>query len=194
MAAPLLDVYLIRHTAVATPGLCYGHHDVGLAESFRDEVAALQTKLPAAPGQGFRAFTSPSSRCQQLAHTVAGTATPDERLREMHFGVWENRLWSELPETELTPWMADYVTVAPPAGETFQQLQDRATEFLAELPQLPAHAGPVLVFTHGGVIRAMLAHCLGYPLRNAFQVTIDFASVTQLTHQHGRWQVRTVNR
>jgi alpha-ribazole phosphatase len=194
MASPLLDVYLIRHTQVDQPGLCYGHYDVGLADSFADEVAALQAKLPSAPAAGFRAFTSPSTRCTRLAGAVAPSATPDERLREMNFGAWENRLWNDLPEAELTPWMADYVTYAPPQGETFQQLQDRAVAFLSELPSLSAEGGPVLVFSHGGVIRALLAHCLSYPLRNAFQVTIDFGAVTQLTWQHGRWQVRGVNR
>jgi alpha-ribazole phosphatase len=124
---------------------------------------------------------------------VATEITFDERLREMNFGTWENRLWAELPRTETEPWMADYVTLAPPAGETFGAVQQRAASFLAALLTAPV-AEPTLLFTHGGTIRALVCHCLEIPLRNAFQLQIDYASVTKLRFQHGRWQLISLNR
>lgn len=187
-----MEVYLIRHTAVQAPGRCYGHHDVPLADTFAAEAARLHAKLPPAPPAGFRAFSSPAARCRALAETVAAAATPDERLREMHFGTWENRLWHELPATETAPWMADYVTLAPPGGETFGAVQQRAAAFLAELAAGES-AEPTLVFTHGGTIRALVCYCLDIPLRNAFQLRIDFASVTKLERQHGRWNLLLLN-
>ncbi|TPG58709.1 alpha-ribazole phosphatase family protein [Hymenobacter nivis] len=188
-------IYLIRHTAVQAPGICYGHHDVPLADTFAAEAAALRAKLPPAPAGGYRTYSSPAARCRALAEAVTSNYTLDERLREMHFGAWENRLWADLPRAETEPWMADYVTLAPPAGETFGALQRRATAFLAELAARTdsADEGPVLVFTHGGTIRAMLAHCLEMPLRNAFQLRIDYASVTKIEQQHGKWNVLATN-
>ncbi|MFD1467003.1 histidine phosphatase family protein [Hymenobacter caeli] len=188
-------IHLIRHTAVAAPGICYGHHDVPLAATFAAEAAALQAKLPPAPAGGYRAFSSPAARCRALADAVAGDYALDERLREMHFGTWENRAWADLPRTETEPWMTDYVALAPPAGETFGALQARAVAFLAELAADAGHAGrgPVLVFTHGGTIRALLCHCLEMPLRNAFQLRIDYASVTKIEQQHGKWNVLATN-
>ncbi|WP_310397778.1 histidine phosphatase family protein [Hymenobacter sp.] len=187
-----MELYLIRHTAVQVAGLCYGHHDVPLADTFAAEAAQLRAKLPPAPAQGHRVFSSPAARCLALATEFAADITPDERLREMHFGAWENRAWNELPPAETAPWMADYVTRAPPGGETFGAVQQRAAAFLAELAAAPGET-PALVFTHGGTIRAVVAHCLEMPLRNAFQLHVDFASVTKLRHQHGRWNLLSLN-
>jgi alpha-ribazole phosphatase len=186
-----MEIYLIRHTAVRTSGVCYGHHDVALADTFAAEAARLQAKLPPAPAGGYRAFSSPAARCLALAETVTADITTDERLREMHFGAWENRPWNDLPPAETAPWMADFVTLAPPGGETFGAVQLRAAAFLTEAAD--AGQSPLLVFTHGGTIRALVAHCLEIPLRNAFQLHIDFASVTKMQLQYGRWNVLALN-
>lgn len=186
-------VHLIRHTAVAAPGICYGRHDVPLADTFAAEAAQLRARLPPAPAGGHRAFSSPAARCRALAAEFAEHVALDERLREMHFGAWENRLWADLPPAETEPWMVDYVNLAPPEGETFGALQRRAAAFLAGLAAAAAGQGPVLVFTHGGTIRALLCHCLGVPLRNAFQLRIDYASITKIQQQHGKWNVLNVN-
>ena len=185
-----MEIYLIRHTAVQAPGICYGHYDVPLADTFAAEVAELRPKLPPPP---YRVFSSPALRCQALAETVATEILPDQRLREMNFGTWENRLWTELPSAETAPWMADYVTLAPPQGETFGAVQQRAAAFLSELAATTAEE-PTLVFTHGGTIRALVCHCLEIPLRNAFRMQIDYASVTKLQFQHERWQLVFLNK
>lgn len=187
-------IYLIRHTAVLAPGRCYGHHDVPLADTFAAEAAQLRAKLPPAPAGGYRVFSSPAARCLALAAEFSATITPDERLCELHFGTWENQLWSDLPPAETAPWMADYVALAPPGGETFGAVQQRAAAFLEELAAAPVpNDGPVLVFTHGGTIRALVSYCLEMPLRNAFQLRIDFASLTKIEQQHGRWNLLGLN-
>lgn len=185
-----MEIYLIRHTAVQAPGICYGHYDVPLAATFEAEAAQLRPKLPPLP---YRVVSSPAQRCVALAKTVATDITLDERLREMNFGTWENRLWADLPADETTPWMADYVSLAPPAGETFGAVQQRAAALLTELTAT-GPAEPTLLFTHGGTIRALVCHCLEIPLRNAFQLHIDYASVTKLQLQHGRWQLLGLNK
>ena len=193
-----MTIYLIRHTAVQAPGICYGYHDVPMADTFAAEVAQLRAKLPPAPAAGYRVFSSPAARCLALATEFATNApiTADERLREMNFGTWENRAWNDLPPHETAPWMADYVTLAPPAGETFGAVQERAAAFLNELTTSNAEEPEeaiTLVFTHGGTIRALLCHCLQIPLRNAFQLHIDFASVTTIKQQRNRWNLLVMN-
>ncbi|GAA3968631.1 alpha-ribazole phosphatase [Hymenobacter antarcticus] len=186
-----MEIYLLRHTAVAVAGHCYGHHDVALADTFAAEAVAVRAKLPAAGADCV--YSSPSSRCQALAQQFGPAPEWDERLRELHFGTWENQPWDALPPAELNPWMADYVHTAPPGGETYGQLQARAVAFLEELVARPG-LNTAFVVTHGGVVRALLAHVLGLPLANAFQVNVDFGSVTQLSWAAGRWQARGVNR
>ncbi|WP_324673795.1 alpha-ribazole phosphatase family protein [Hymenobacter sp. GOD-10R] len=191
-----MEVYLIRHTAVQAAGLCYGHCDVPLADTFAAEAAQVQAKLASlapAPPTGYRAFSSPAQRCLALAETLSTAITPDERLREMHFGTWENRLWSALPAAETTPWMDDYVTLAPPQGETFGAVQQRAAAFLTELVSADLGSWPVVMVTHGGTIRALVCHCLQIPLQNAFQLGVDYGSITRLKWQYDCWQLLGLN-
>ena len=190
-----MELYLIRHTAVAAAGLCYGHHDVPLADTFGTEAAQLRAKLPGS-APGWRVLSSPAARCRRLADALwpaPAAVTEDARLRELHFGTWENRPWAELPAEELNPWMADFVTLAPPGGESFAELHVRTGALLAELLAAPA-AAPVALVAHAGVVRSLLCHALGLPLAQAFQLNIDFASVSGLHHSQRRWEVRFVNR
>ena len=67
-----MNVILIRHTRIAVPaGLCYGHTDVPLAESFLMDAAAVLAHLPWQPEL---VLTSPATRCRKLAEYIAGAA------------------------------------------------------------------------------------------------------------------------
>ncbi len=153
---------LIRHTRVAVaPGLCYGRIDVPLADTFEAEAAQIEAQLARGPR---RVFTSPSTRCRRLAEQLTeGVVHVDERLRELDFGVWENRRWDDLPRSEVDGWAARYVEVAPPGGESFHELAERVASFRREYDLKDA-----VVVTHGGVIRAWLCQIEGRPLSEAF--------------------------
>ncbi|MCB2376810.1 alpha-ribazole phosphatase family protein [Hymenobacter sp. BT635] len=191
-----MDIYLIRHTSVATAaGICYGQSDVGLSERYEQEKARLCQVLAAGLGAGaVRAYASPLSRCRILAEdVVAVPVCLDERLKEYHFGRWELQAWAELPGPELAAWKADFVTMPAPGGESFEQVQQRAVAFLAEVLTGPA-ADDVLIFAHAALIRTLICHCLELPLANAFRLNIDYGSVTRLRHEHGRFLLDYVNR
>lgn len=191
-----MDIYLIRHTSVATPaGICYGRTDVALSDTYEAEKTAVGLKLaePLAT-EAALTYASPLLRCRQLAEALApGSVQFDNRLREYDFGRWEMQPWADLPPTELNPWMADFVALPAPDGETFTALQARAVGFLDEIIAA-APAGPVLVFAHSAVIRSLLCHCLGLPLANAFRLGLAYGSVSKIQYQHGQFSVEYVNR
>ncbi len=113
-------------------------------------------------------------RCQLLAEAIAVRlglfAEPDPIWREVNFRNWENRTWCEIRAGEpqvLSEWITNFDTVAPPAGESFAQLQARVLtgvegKMLVTGAKSVARGGqygrtPVshyLVVTHAGVIRA----------------------------------------
>ncbi|MEY3883628.1 MAG: hypothetical protein RLZZ379_906 [Pseudomonadota bacterium] len=76
-------------------------------------------------------------------------------------------------------WADDYANLAPPNGETFSQLHARSKSFVEEMVS-HSHGKNILVVTHGGFIRALIAEVLQMPLKRLFRITIDHASVTQL--------------
>jgi alpha-ribazole phosphatase len=174
-----MELYLIRHTAPAVgPGICYGQEDIALADSFSAEAMVVLGKLAGVAAEA--CYTSPLQRCVRLASMLGvGEPSYDSRLQELHFGTWEMQPWDAIPRDQLDEWGADYVDSAPPCGETFAELHRRAAQFLREVAS-SGNAGPVLVVTHAGVIRAMLAEVLQLPLEETFRFQLDYGGVTQL--------------
>jgi len=173
-----MDIYLIRHTQTANNmGFCYGQSNVALADSYADEMASLHNKLPEFDDD-CHVLSSPSTRCLQLAQTFSDNVVTDERLMELNFGNWEGLQFDTIEADVLQNWTDNIVTAKPPNGENFEELYLRATAFWTEL--IANDVKQVLVFTHAGVIRALLAHALNLPLVNSFQLRIDSGSVHKL--------------
>jgi alpha-ribazole phosphatase len=188
-----MKMTLIRHTSLQVPtGICYGQSDIDVALSFQDEIRQLNEKLN---GIHFDAvYASPLQRCSKLALALnKGDVQYEERLKELHFGDWEMQAWDDIPRDVFDIWAHNYAEVAPPNGETFTQLQQRTLCFLEEMSQ--KHAGQqIAVVTHGGVIRAYLAHVLDMPLKGLFRFHVDYASITQLEFGQAVPKITFVNR
>ena len=173
-----MDIYLIRHTQTfVDSGLCYGQTDIALAESFPDEMTDLHQKLPDFEDDCL-VFSSPLARCRQLASTFSDKVTIDPRLMEINFGDWEGKSFNDIETNALQHWTDNFVTVRPPNGENFEDLYLRTGNFWLDL--IANKANQILVITHAGVIRALLARALNVPLANSFQLRIDAGSVHKL--------------
>jgi alpha-ribazole phosphatase len=112
---------------------------------------------------------------------------------ELDFGEWELSPWDAIPREAMDHWAEDYVNQAPPNGETFHQLHQRAIQFLQEV-NADSTDKSIIVVTHAGVIRALLAEALSLPLKHIFRLHIDYGSVTQLLVDASGMRVGYVNR
>jgi alpha-ribazole phosphatase len=106
------------------------------------------------PG-GVAVACSPLQRCAQLAEALSALrpdlpVTHDTRLREMDFGVWEGRLWSDIGEPALAAWTADFAQHRPGGGDSVETFMARVAEAWDALDDTPT-----LWITHAGVIRAV---------------------------------------
>jgi alpha-ribazole phosphatase len=182
-----MRITLIRHTTLnVAPHICYGQSDVEVSSSFEAEAQALLQKLR---GNEFDAvYASPLRRCHQLAQVLCAAdglqvvsegIRLDERLKELHFGDWEMLPWDDIPREPFDRWANDYANLAPPNGETFTQLHARAKSFVEDVSS-HFHDKNLLVVTHGGLIRALIAETLNLPLKRLFRIAVDHGSVTQL--------------
>lgn len=78
----------------------------------------------------------------------------DDRLKELTFGAWEGLTWREVRVRDAAGARlrdADKWGFQPPGGESYAMLRDRIAPVLAELTR------DVVIVSHGGVARAMLA-------------------------------------
>lgn len=174
-----MKLTLIRHTSLQiAPGVCYGQTDVDVSVNFMQEVLATQKKLSDIAVDAV--FCSPLQRCVKLAEALKlNNIMQDNRLKELHFGDWEMQAWDAIPRDYFDQWANSYAHLSPPNGETFSQLQARGIAFINEIIS-QYHQQHVLVVTHGGMIRALLAYVLSMELKSLFRFTIDYGSVTQL--------------
>ncbi|MBY0425842.1 MAG: alpha-ribazole phosphatase family protein [Cytophagales bacterium] len=171
-----MEVYLIRHTVPSIEkGIVYGQLDIDVANSFMDEAALIQQKLPS---DFDFVFSSPSLRCVKLANLLFSDFQMDTRLQEINFGQWEGRKWDDIPLEELNPWMADYENVAPPGGENAIQLRARIQEFKSFLEEQSLQK--VALVSHAGVIRVFKSIIEGKNIKETFNEKIEYGSISVL--------------
>ncbi|MFZ5814750.1 MAG: histidine phosphatase family protein [Bacillota bacterium] len=158
-------LYLVRHGATAAnqEGRYIGCSEHPLSPEGEAQAARLAAFFRAEPPAAIR--SSDLGRALQTARAI-GAATglpvqPDPRLRELHFGQWDGLTYTEieaLAPAPLRAWLEDPEHRAPPGGESLASLRSRALAALAESPDR------TVLVTHGGVVRALLAHLTGRPL------------------------------
>ena len=106
--------------------------------------------------------SSPARRCADFAREVAeGRGLALELmsdLGERRFGAWENRLASEIPDSELHRFWSDPVGYTPPGAESFSALRERVAHAWKRILALDARFP--LIVTHGGVVRVVLGEVL----------------------------------
>jgi len=174
-----MEIYLIRHTQVHNPDkFCYGQSDIPLAETWENDMAYVRSKLKY--DDRTVVYSSPFKRCTDLAQTISNDYIQPPELSEMHFGDWEQKRWDSLDQDVLNQWMADFVNYQVPGGESFEIMHTRCTHFWEEL--ISSENESVFIITHAGIIRSILAHILGIPLKNIFQLQVDYGSVSKITY------------
>ncbi len=124
-----MEIHLIRHTAVENPeNLCYGFAEMPLKKNYQKDFEQLSID------HDFDlVISSPSKRCRLLADHFKFDYRTDERLREMNFGNWEMKKWTDIPEDEINPWYQDFINIKATKGENLLEMQTRVLSFWNEL-------------------------------------------------------------
>ncbi len=104
-------------------------------------------------------------------------------LREMNFGDWEGMNFKEIERDYydlFEKWKEDPTSVSPPGGEMLAEFQKRIIDSLEKIISNQQGDNTVLVVSHGGAIRIMLAYYLKIPLQYFWRIDIDNASVSKM--------------
>jgi len=181
---------LLRH-GEAAPGLCLGRDfDAPLTELGWSQMRAV-------PGDGVAAWdgviSSPLIRCADFAEELAlrhGLPLSKEpRFRELGFGAWEGRTWSELyagTHESLVDFQRDPLSRGglhpAPGGENYRDFEIRVGQAWADLL---ARGGHWLLVTHAGVIRTILRQVLGFPSHRLFVLQVPYAGLTRIVQPEG---------
>jgi 2,3-bisphosphoglycerate-dependent phosphoglycerate mutase len=145
-----VSLWLVRHGATdwSEVGRFNGWTDVPLNERGRAQARSLAPLLPRSDLAGV--WSSDLVRAVETARLALGDSIPDARLRELDFGRLEGRRWEEL-EPAVQDALLGFEAFSAPGGESMAGLLQRVTACVDALPE-----GEHVLFTHGGVIRALL--------------------------------------
>lgn len=168
----MLRVTLIRHgqTASNVAGRFAGWEDTPLTAAGRAMAEAL---ADACETEAFDAvYSSPSQRARDtvapLAARLGLAVQVHDGLREYHCGDWQGMRAAEVQASDPEGWAAwetDPAAGAAPGGESGAQVVERALAALAAI-QTAHPTGRVLVASHKGTCRLLIATWLGIPLRD----------------------------
>lgn len=155
-------------------------------QQMRESVARLSADRP-----WDRIVSSPLQRCVGFAEALSGQlALPlslDGALQELHFGDWEGVSTAQLMETDADGlgrfWDNPY-TFTPPNGEPVLAFSARVRGAVRRLQQ--AHDGErILLVSHGGVMRLLLAEARGLPREQLLQVIVGHGDLFALSVENG---------
>jgi broad specificity phosphatase PhoE len=186
----------VRHGAhdLLTRGIIAGRQpEVHLNALGKKQAQQIAERLSSLPIDSI--YCSPLERaCETAAPLAAALHLPlqiADEFNEIDFGAWTNCAFADLDKVpEWQHWNRFRSSGVTPGGESMVAVQARAVSKVLELRSQHAF---VAIFTHGDIIRAMLAHFLGVHLDLFQRIEIDAASASLLELDAQSVRVRLVN-
>jgi probable phosphoglycerate mutase len=175
-------IYLLRHaqSVANTKGILAGQDDsVELSKAGFKQAESLVSYLSAIKFS--KVYSSPLTRCIQ---TIAPFMEKnpkidfqiDNRVIEMNYGKWSGRKLAVLSKD--SKWKNVQNNPAGftfPQGENFKSMRKRIDLVLADLKK---KKGPILVVTHGDIIKMAITSSLGFPINRFQSFVVEPASLT----------------
>ncbi|MFQ5543504.1 MAG: histidine phosphatase family protein [Nitrospiria bacterium] len=131
-------------------------------------------------------YVSPSLRTEETAliatKELALSVNTIDGLQERSFGSWGGLTPKEVQAQFPNEWMAwkdDLIDYVPPGGESLSAFSKRVNETTVQL--VTRHINrTILIVTHVGPIRALVAAALGIPFDHQQRLVIKNCSITEI--------------
>jgi len=156
------ELYFLRHGDTGLQGRHIGSTDVPLLDEGKGQVRKTARLLRA---EGFdKILCSPMLRCRQTLDLLdlSSPWQTSELLREIDFGRWEGRSFSEIVQEDqdlVDAWVTQPESFTFPGGESLSAFKNRVALFKSQLEEMKDRK--ILVISHGGIIRYLLCLLLG---------------------------------
>lgn len=197
-----MNVYLIRH------GQTHGNVNRQFAGSWDvdlTETGALQAKRVGErlKDSGFKAiYSSDLIRARRTAEAIAAHhgLVPQvmKGLREMDFGLWEQRTIMDIQKTDgekLNAWLQNFRSFRAPEGESVDELVERTvaayTSILEGYDRDSDDA--ICIVAHGGVIQALLSYICYGDATGYWRFGIDNCGINRIEYVMGYPVIKAIN-
>lgn len=136
------------------------------------------------PSRAWRLAASPLGRAVQTAEIISQViglpVETDERLMEVDCGEWEGQLWSEVSARFADLGVARRALFSSPGGETYQEMLERISGFLADQPPEPGRR--LVVVSHGAAGRVLRGAYAGLPQDDVLGLDVPHDAVYRLAN------------
>ena len=172
---------LLRHGELETPGLFCADQNEKLSSKGLQQLATATDNH-----QWDVIVSSPYARCREYAQKLAKEKPCEllilDNFKEMDFGRWigvqQTAIWKQ-DSTMLKQLWDNPESFIAPSGESMTDFVDRVLDGWQEI--LTHYKGQsILLITHAGVIRCILAHTLNIPYKSTLAFQIGYAKYTRL--------------
>ena len=195
--------WLIRHAIVTESArtILYGRMDVDICDLNLERQSpayrALAGRLPQTPHW----VVTPLKRTHQTAQAIQRAGYPEKSpiiepgLTEQDLGAWQGLAHADLPAKLVDPahpfWPLGAGEV-PPEGESMEAVVERVGATIERLAVTHGN-GDIVCISHGGAIRAAIAHAIGAGAHAALYFSVQNLGLTILERFSTGWRVVTVN-
>ncbi len=195
--------WLIRHALVEETARMrlYGASDVPLCPDTLVAQVPQYRILAARLPRGAHWVTTGLSRTTRTAQAIFAAGYPPQSpsvetdLQEQHLGEWQGLVHADLPPRLTRPAHPFWPLSGeekPPGGESMREVIARVGPVMERLATQHA-GGDVVIVSHGGAIRAAIAHAIGISADNALHLSVQNISLTRLDRLEAGWRVVSVN-
>ena len=186
-----MNITIVRHgeTNENRKKIIQGHSFGSLSDNGKEQVRRVAERLK---DERFDAvFSSDLERARDSAsmimeyHESEVICTP--LLRERSVGEFEGKSYQYLKDY-LEKQGFDFVTFRPKKGENYQDIRNRAIEFLKQLES--SGKKNVLIVTHGGFLIQFIGELLGYNITKSLSdIEHSNTGIFQVEKVGDRWEI-----
>lgn len=139
-----------------------------------------------------RIISSPLKRCRAFSEAISDKhelpVTIEEQFREVGFGDWEGKTPEELKQDRAAEYQAFYIDPVhnrPTGAEPLRDFIARVSKAYDNIRS--QYAGQrLLIVSHAGVMRAIIAHVLGAEPAGLYRINISNAGISRIRYdRHG---------
>jgi broad specificity phosphatase PhoE len=180
-------LFLVRNadTDFTRDGRVAGRRDISLSAAGRAQAGELRDRIVASKHEVVEILASPLPRAVETAEIIATAlgqgVVRDPRLIDFDAGRWEGQPHRDIVGTpEYQRFIEDPISESIPGGEKIGDVRDRIVASVSQALADNELGANILVVSHAGPLRVLLAHYLGMNLIHYHRLRLSPTSLSIL--------------
>lgn len=197
-----MKIYLIRHGKPKWKDnvkKCIGVTDIDLSEEGIERAREISEFLE--DKNIDKIYTSDLKRCKQSAKIISKYLglpyVVEESLREINMGIWENKSFYDIKKTYPLDYDERGINISTfnnHKGESFEECYIRSIRVLKKICKNNHIDNNIVIITHSGVIKCLVAYIDGIPLNNILNIEQNYGAINCISYINNIFKTEYLNK